>query len=172
MKRWPALTKSGFTLIELLVVISIIGILATLLVANYNATRERGRDAQRKNDMRQMQNALELYFQDNKRYPMGTALSNNSNFLSVLRPSYLPTRPRDPKNLNDTDATNPRDGSATGFNYYYESQPTGCDNAVTLCNNYNLYARFENASDSILDVKGCNLLNASYTKKCYYLQAP
>jgi prepilin-type N-terminal cleavage/methylation domain-containing protein len=61
--------KRGFTLIELLVVISIIGILATLLIANYNAARSRARDAQRKSDLRNIQTALRLYYNDVQRYP-------------------------------------------------------------------------------------------------------
>ncbi len=60
----------GFTLIELLVVVSLIGILATLLFANLNAARERGRDAQRKADLRNIQTALRLYFNDNGGYPI------------------------------------------------------------------------------------------------------
>jgi len=59
----------GFTLIELLVVISIIGILATLLLANYSATRERARDAQRKSDLRNIQTALRMFYNDFNRYP-------------------------------------------------------------------------------------------------------
>jgi len=59
----------AFTLIELLVVISIIGLLATLLVANFNAARARARDAQRKSDVRNIQTALRLYYNDTKRYP-------------------------------------------------------------------------------------------------------
>jgi prepilin-type N-terminal cleavage/methylation domain-containing protein len=61
--------KQGFTLIELLVVISIIGILATLLIANYNAARSRARDAQRKSDLRNIQTALRLYYNDTQNYP-------------------------------------------------------------------------------------------------------
>jgi len=61
--------SEAFTLIELLVVISIIGILATLLVANFNAVRARARDAQRKSDVRNIQTALRLYYNDTKRYP-------------------------------------------------------------------------------------------------------
>lgn len=61
--------KKAFTLIELLVVISIIAILATLLIANFNATRERARDAQRKSDLRNIQTALRLYYNDYGVYP-------------------------------------------------------------------------------------------------------
>lgn len=61
--------RCGFTLIELLVVVAILGILSTLVVANFNAARERGRDAQRKSDVRQVQNALRLYYNDHGVYP-------------------------------------------------------------------------------------------------------
>lgn len=61
--------KKGFTLIELLVVISIIGILAALILANFNAARERARDTQRKSDLNQMKIALRLYHNDNNTYP-------------------------------------------------------------------------------------------------------
>jgi prepilin-type N-terminal cleavage/methylation domain-containing protein len=60
---------AGFTLIELLVTISIIAILATILLANFNAARERGRDAQRKADLRNIQTALRLYYNDYGAYP-------------------------------------------------------------------------------------------------------
>ena len=61
--------KNGFTLIELLVVVSLIGVLATLVLANLNAARERGRDAQRKSDIRNIQTALRLYYNDYGKYP-------------------------------------------------------------------------------------------------------
>lgn len=61
-------TKKGFTLIELLVVISLIGVLATLVIANMNSARERARDTQRKSDLRNIQTALRLYYNDNNGY--------------------------------------------------------------------------------------------------------
>lgn len=65
--------KKGFTLIELLVVISLIGILATLVIANMNSARERARDAQRKSDLRNIQTALRLYYNDNSAYPQSSS---------------------------------------------------------------------------------------------------
>src|SRR3989344_3453061 len=62
-------SRRGFTLIELLVVISIISVLSALLMTNFVGVRQRGRDAQRKSDTRQIQTALELYRSDNGSYP-------------------------------------------------------------------------------------------------------
>lgn len=69
MRRFTKDTK-GFTLIELLVVMAIIGTLATLFVANFNAARERARDVNRKSDLRNIQTALRLYKNDAKQYPV------------------------------------------------------------------------------------------------------
>ncbi len=60
---------TGFTLIELLVVIAIIGLLSTLAVIALDSAREKSRDAKRVTDIKQMQTALELYFNDQKGYP-------------------------------------------------------------------------------------------------------
>ena len=69
--------KSGFTLIELLIVISIIGILAALLLANFSGTRERARDTKRKSDLNQMKNALRLWYNDYQKYPAtGTEMTS------------------------------------------------------------------------------------------------
>lgn len=62
-------TKQGFTLIELLVVIAIIGILASVVLASLNSAREKSRDARRVSDIKQIQLALELYFDTNRSYP-------------------------------------------------------------------------------------------------------
>lgn len=61
--------KRGFTLIELLVVIAIVGLLSTLAVVALNSARQKGRDAKRVSDIKQVQTALELYFNDNTSYP-------------------------------------------------------------------------------------------------------
>ena len=61
--------KNGFTLVELLVVMSIIGVLAALAVGSFRTAQMRGRDATRKSDLKQISNALELFYADYGRYP-------------------------------------------------------------------------------------------------------
>jgi general secretion pathway protein G len=76
MQNYNPKFKKGFTLIELLVVVSLIGILATLVLANLNAARQRGRDAQRKSDLRNIQTALRLYYNDYDKFPTSTSGGN------------------------------------------------------------------------------------------------
>ncbi|MEK7566810.1 MAG: type II secretion system protein [Patescibacteria group bacterium] len=79
--------KSGFTLIELLVVIAIIGVLASVVLASLNSARKKSRDARRVADVKQVQLALELYFDSKGEYPDVT---------SKLAPDYIPVVPADP----------------------------------------------------------------------------
>lgn len=62
-------TRKAFTLIELLVVIAIIGLLATLAVIAVSSARLKARDARRISDIKQIQNALDLFATDKSGYP-------------------------------------------------------------------------------------------------------
>jgi len=59
----------GFTLVELLVVITILGIIVAIGLVSFRSAQERGRDAQRKSDLKQIASALELYYSDYGKYP-------------------------------------------------------------------------------------------------------
>ncbi|KKT33857.1 MAG: General secretion pathway protein G [Candidatus Woesebacteria bacterium GW2011_GWB1_44_11b] len=61
--------KKGFTLVELLVVMAILGVLVTLVASGFRTAQLRGRDAQRKSDIKQLANALELFYSDYNLYP-------------------------------------------------------------------------------------------------------
>ena len=125
----------GFTLIELLVVISLIGILTTLVLANLNAARERGRDARRKADMRNIQTAARLFYNDQGGYPSsnvgqilgcgsgGSSTCTWGSEWSVGTMVYMSTLPTDP---------------LPSVDYYY----TQID-----IDNYTLRACLENTSD-------------------------
>lgn len=89
--------KSGFTLIELLVVIAIIGLLSTISILALNSARARARDAKRVADVKQIQTALEMYFNDNAIFPAavtsGTALNGTGTYASTTYMSIVPTPP-------------------------------------------------------------------------------
>ncbi len=104
--------SSGFTLIELMVVISIIAILSSVLYANFGAGRTQSRDAERKADLRNLQNAIDLYKNKYGRYPAGcnaasswsgqkgssyACTSGSDQYIVNLAPEFIPTLPIDPK---------------------------------------------------------------------------
>lgn len=63
--------QGGFTIIELLIVIAIIGILATLVLTNFQGAQAKGRDTVRKNDINSIYQKLEEYYNENGGYPDG-----------------------------------------------------------------------------------------------------
>ena len=87
----------GFTLIELLIVVAIIGVLATLVMANLSGVRQKSRDTLRKSDLRQIQAALELYRSDQASYPP-SPLPSCGSALSVGTTTYIQKVPCDPMN--------------------------------------------------------------------------
>ncbi len=124
--------KKGFTIIELLIVIAIIGLLATISLVALNGARQKGRDAKRIGDIRQIQVALELYFNDNNSYPIvaegGVVLGQtsaaklcNGGFVAidtVCTRTYMGLVPSNPQ--------------PNGADYLYESEGTGTGSSYTI----------------------------------------
>ena len=81
--------QKGFTLIELLVVISIIGLLASVVLVALNGARSKARDAKRVMDLKQLQTALEMYYNQYGSYPYasegGTWANAWANFSACLK---------------------------------------------------------------------------------------
>jgi len=106
MNNW---FRKGFTLIELLVVISIIGVLASVVLATVDGARAKARDAKRISDFEAVHLAMELYYADRGVYPPspnnccsgGTGGSHYNNFRSMVQhlvdDGYLAEIPEDPK---------------------------------------------------------------------------
>ena len=118
--------KRGFTLIELLVVIAIIGILATLAVVALQQARQNARDSKRMADMKQVQTALELFFNENGRYPTeeewnsGIIESESSNNVFMYNIPSSPT----PADGNCQSASN---------TYIYTPQNNGASYTIDFC---------------------------------------
>ena len=136
------LHKRGFTLIELLVVITIIGILATFIVASFTSAQKKSRDTRRKADLSALQKAMELARSDSSfgsYYPVcvpaawfcqlsdGTSTSPN-----LVTNGYIKSIPTDPKS------------SSTA--YIYITFP-----CTSNCKSYTLSACLENINDASRD---------------------
>lgn len=125
----------GFTLIELLVVIAIIGILASIVLAATGTSRKKGRDARRLADFKQIQLALELYFDAAASPTYPAVASGNWGTLKTALVSHI-SLPSDP--IND------------GTNYFYDYQSTNGASTPNPCNSapcvgYVLQAKMETA---------------------------
>ena len=118
--------KKGFTLIELLVVISVIGILASIALVSFGPAQKQARDTQRKSDIRQYQNSLEMY-------------ANKYNGLFVIKETSV-----DPSTIcliltgSATGCpTDPKSGTSP-YGYYYQTDASG--------SKYVLWAKLENVA--------------------------
>jgi prepilin-type N-terminal cleavage/methylation domain-containing protein len=118
--------NKGFTLIELLVVIAIIGILASIVLASLNSARKKSRDARRIADLKQVQLALEMYFDSNSNYP---AAATWAALGTLIAPTYIAAIPIDPLNTD---------------NYVYKYAALG---SGTSCTSYHLGATLEETTN-------------------------
>ncbi|KKU04152.1 MAG: Type II secretion pathway protein XcpT [Candidatus Woesebacteria bacterium GW2011_GWC2_47_16] len=150
--------KKGFTLVELLVVMAIIAILATVIIGGFRSSQMRGRDAQRKSDLKQIANALEIFFADYGKYPpasgvqiaacsynpangTGTACAWGSGSMNDGKTTYMRTVAADP---------------ISSQNYVYRVSSTQ--------NMYQLFARLENPEDK--NCIGGDCANPGVTATC------
>jgi prepilin-type N-terminal cleavage/methylation domain-containing protein len=120
----------GFTLIELLVVIAIIGILSSVVLASLNSARVKGRDARRVSDVKQLQLALELYYDNNQSYPVGSGAASTT-LVDLVSANFISSIPQDPTNSGS-------------YTYSYASanlDGTAC--SATTCPSYIVRAAIE-----------------------------
>lgn len=117
--------RQGFTLIELLVVIAIIGILSSVVLASLNSARKKGRDARRVADVKQLQLALELFYDANGAYPATTSVA------LLVDNGYIATIPTDPTN-------------SKRYNYV----PYAASGSTAICSGYHIGVSLETADHS------------------------
>lgn len=84
----------GFTLIEIIIVMALLAILSTALWTNFISAINKGKDSRRKQDLKTIAEALELYYNDEASYPLfldwGISLANPDGTV------YLQKIPNDP----------------------------------------------------------------------------
>ena len=135
--------RKGFTLIELLVVIAIIGLLASIVLVSLNSARAKARDAKRVSELKQIQIALEFYYDRANSYvagdffsPWDTAYGHSINYWSGGNPpwstalydalvgnGYLNLLPLDPVNREGGAGNYLADGPPLdqGYRYYSDN---------------------------------------------------
>lgn len=152
--------KKGFTLVELLVVMSILGVLIAVVGGGFRSAQLRGRDAQRKSDLKELSNSLELFFSDYRQYPpdsngkilgcpynpvtgTGTSCDWGVGTFTDAKTLYFKIVPKEPQKENY---------------YYYRIVPSSSGQK------YQLFARLENTKDQ--DCLGEDCLNPPTPYSC------
>ena len=118
--------QQGFTLIELLVVIAIIGLLSTLAVVALNNARMKSRDAKRISDVKQVQTALELYYNDAGIYPTNGEIAAGDPIITG-GVTYMAAVPSNPTPKTDGATACP------DSDYTYVQADSGASYTLTYC---------------------------------------
>lgn len=174
--------NKGFSLLELLVVITIIGILAAVLTANFSGSREDAKNKSVQAELKGMQLSLELYKAQYGRYPdtppagfgcTVTALNVSSassdtcgtfDYIVGLRPDFIADLLTDKGSANSScnivykvDATSGTEGS--WYKLTAENCHAGATSAADGINQTNEFARCPSVCTATGD---CNPANSSF----------
>ena len=116
MRTEPRTREAGWTLIELMVVMSLIGVLATLALAQYRNSVQAAKEAVLKADLFLMRDAINQYYADKGTYP--------ASLQSLVSEGYLRRIPDDPitRSADSWTTTNAEfdPGAATGSTGIYD----------------------------------------------------
>lgn len=132
----------GFTLIELLVVIAIIGLLASIIMVSLSGAKSKSRDARRQADLKSIQLALSLYYNDNGMYPKNIYSTSGVAPSNGLAPTYLPVVPYDPNGSGGC----ANSGTAGCYKYVAYGTSANCNNTTNPPLTYHLGAAIEDTS--------------------------
>jgi len=100
-------SNRGFSLTELMIAISIVGTTATLAGAQMDDILPMARDAQRKANIKQVQTALNIYYDNHEQYPISSGDEPTTadwqmikGILESVDETYVPEMPHDPLNTD------------------------------------------------------------------------
>jgi general secretion pathway protein G len=131
----------GFTIVELLIVIVVIGILAAITIVAYNGVQARANDTRRASSVKTIAGLLEIFYQDNGRYPVYSTELSSSTWAATNIPA-----------LNSANLLTAPGSSATTYPYslltgtsvakteyrYENYNTTYGDCTATKCDHYRL----------------------------------
>lgn len=144
----------GFTLVELLVVIAIIGMLTAIVSISLVSAKQKSRDSKRIGDLKTIQLALSLYYNDNLMYPTNIYGTGATAPAMGLAPNYLPVVPKDPNAVASDNCTSGTGQNGLASCYHYSAYQTAGGGGV--CNSsapplmYHLGAGLEDTSNQAL----------------------
>lgn len=88
------MNQDGFTLIELMIVVSMIAILATMAMPNFQKSIIRAKETRLKRDLFIMRDMIDQFYADNGTYP--------DSLEALAEKKYIRSVPKDPFTLSDT----------------------------------------------------------------------
>jgi prepilin-type N-terminal cleavage/methylation domain-containing protein len=151
--------KQGFTLIELMLVMVILGILMVIGTVAFTSSMKKGRDTTRKGNLRAITNALELFYNDKGKYPVGVAGgiigcgTDTSRTLCAVNGAFQDSTPTPPTPPTMYMAQLPTD-PVSSLKYYYVS---------AAGTQYQIYAHLENTQDPTIIVPAASPTNCGGT---------
>jgi len=162
--------KKGFTLIELMIVIVILGVLMSTILPKLTGAQARARDAGRVADLRNIESALQVYFDDKGAFPKSTGeclpetstettIGNNGYVTNAIK-SYLKGNkvPQDP--LKKANTTLCSTSGQEGRYWYRSIQKNGVNkSSFVLCADMESYQK---ANTLIDDSSGLKISEATF----------
>lgn len=113
--------RKGLTLIELMITIALFTLLTALILASVSYAKSKARDSRRMGDLKQISNALNLYYSTHNNFPIyNNIILNGTDGLTndLTNEEFLPAPIIDP--------------GSPSFDYRYNSS-NGLDYTLTFC---------------------------------------
>jgi len=157
---------SGFTLIEILIAVAIVGILASATLAAINPLEQikKSNDARRKADLTEIQKALDMYYQDQGRYPASSgdykiSVNNQiiewgSKWAAGNGQPYMVKVPADPVGGKSYIYFSPP--GSNGQTYYLYANLERGDKDPQACNNGNACSSFSTGGQGFPPGTACS----------------